>query len=241
MDKISLYGVKLKRMSKKCAEDTLCKALKSKGQTAVFTPNLQMISAAEKDGRLCKLLNSADILLPDGIGINILCKRKGLPPFERLTGIDTAYSLLRYAAAHGYRVFLLGGETKVAELASKRLRLQLPSLCVCGTHHGYFDKQKKSLQNQAVLRKIKQARPDILFVCFGFPTQEAWIKQNARDLPSVRIFMGLGGSLDVWSGKLHRAPKLVQRANLEWLWRCIRQPKRFLPLIKAYISLHKSN
>jgi N-acetylglucosaminyldiphosphoundecaprenol N-acetyl-beta-D-mannosaminyltransferase len=239
MNKISLYGVRLKRMSQKDADDKICSSLKRGGQTVVFTPNLQMISAAKDDVRLCVLLNSADILLPDGVGINILCKRLGLLPGERITGIDTAFSLLTYAAARGYRVFLLGGQRGVAELAARKLRKKLPSLCVCGTHHGYFDKKRESPQNQAVLKKIKQARPDILFVCLGFPTQEVWIKQNARLLPDVKLFMGLGGSLDVWSGRLCRAPRLVQRIKLEWLWRCICEPKRFLPLIKACISLKK--
>lgn len=239
MNKISLYGVNLKRMSQKGAEDKICSSLKRSGQTVVFTPNLQMISAAKDDVRMCVLLNSADILLPDGVGINILCKRLGLLPIERITGIDTAFSLLTYAAARGYRVFLLGGQKGVAELAARKLRKKLPSLCVCGTHHGYFDKKRESPQNQAVLKKIKQARPDILFVCLGFPTQEVWIKQNARLLPEVKLFMGLGGSLDVWSGRLCRAPRLVQRMKLEWLWRCICEPKRFLPLVKACISLKK--
>ena len=239
MDKISLYGVRLERMSKKGAEDKICRSLKRNGQTVVFTPNLQMISAAKTDVRLCVLLNSADILLPDGVGINLLCKGLGLPPFERITGIDTAFGLLSYAAARGYRVFLLGGQRGVAALAARKLRKKLPSLCVCGTHHGYFDKKRESPQNQAVLKKIKQARPDILFVCLGFPTQEAWINQIARLLPDVKLFMGLGGSLDVWSGRLCRAPRLVQRMKLEWLWRCICEPKRFLPLIKACISLKK--
>ena len=239
MDKISLYGIRLKKMSEKDAEDILRASLNKKGQTTVFTPNLQIISAAKNDTRLRKLLNSADVLLPDGAGINLLCKRQGLPTYERITGIDTAYSLIAYTAARGYRVFLLGGQKGVATLAAKKLRRQFPSLCVCGTHHGYFDKQKNSLQNQAVLRKIKQARPDILLVCFGFPTQEAWIKQNARALPCVKLFMGLGGSFDVWSGKVRRAPKIVRRLKLEWLWRCACQPKRILPLVKAYLSFKK--
>lgn len=240
MDKYSLCGIEFRRMSNARALGELGTALKKNTQTIAFTPNLQMISSASRDKRLVTLLNSADILLPDGIGIRLACRKNGLPPVEKIAGIDAAYSLLRYASVRGYRVFLLGGKKGIAELAAKNLKSQFPALTVCGTHHGYFDKHKKSPQNKAVLKKIRDSKPHILFVCFGFPTQEAWIKQNAPSLPSVRLFMGLGGSLDVWSGKLHRAPRVFQKLNLEWLWRCACEPKRIIPLVKNMVTFFSS-
>lgn len=237
MDKYSLWGIEFRHMSKAQALGELSEALEKSKQTVVFTPNLQMLGSAAKDKRLAALLDSADMLLPDGIGINLACRKKGLPPMERITGIDTAYALLRYASVCGYRIFLLGGAKGVAENAAKNLRRQFPALSVCGTHHGYFDKKKSSPQNKAVIQKIRSAKPHILFVCFGFPAQEAWIKQNASSLPSVRLFMGLGGSLDVWSGKVRRAPRAFQKLNLEWLWRCAREPKRIIPLVKDTVNL----
>ena len=240
MDKYSLYGVDLCPMSKAILLEKLCKALEGRKQICVFTPNLQMLGSAAKDKRLAGLLNSADILLPDGVGIHLAAKRSGYTLPDKMTGIDTAYSLLRYASVLGYRVFLLGGGKGVAESARKNLKKQLPALCVCGTHHGYFDKRRDSPQNREVLKKIQKARPDILFVCFGFPLQEIWIKQNASALTSVRLLMGLGGSLDVWSGKTQRAPKAFQRMNLEWMWRCIREPKRILPLVKNLVTVFLS-
>ena len=237
MDKYSLYGVKFRRISKLQAVDMLCALIDKNKRTVVFTPNIQILGAASKDKRLVALLNGADMLLPDGIGVSLACRKNGLPPVERITGIDTAYAILAYASARGYKVFLLGGKPSIAKLAAKNLRRELPFLRICGTHHGYFDKRKNSPQNQAIIRKIRESEADILFVCFGFPAQETWISQNASLLPSVRLFMGLGGSIDVWSGKVKRAPKIVQKLNLEWLWRCVREPKRILPLIKNTIGL----
>jgi N-acetylglucosaminyldiphosphoundecaprenol N-acetyl-beta-D-mannosaminyltransferase len=104
------------------------------------------------------------------------------------------------------------------------MRVRYPTLQICGVHHGYFD--KSGAENAEVIKKIRTAAPDILFVCFGFPAQEKWITDNLSSLPSVKLALGLGGSLDVWSGNIRRAPLLVQKAGLEWLWRTVLEPKR---------------
>ena len=127
----------------------------------------------------------------------------------------------------------------MAEAAAKNLKCRLPSLNICGTHHGYFEKSGK--ENYLVLEEIRAAAHDILFVCFGFPMQERWICDNLSSLTSVRIAMGLGGSLDVWSGNKKRAPKALQAMGLEWLWRSAFEPKRLKILLKIpkflYFSL----
>ncbi len=237
MNYYKICGISFIKMSGKKALDLLKNALLNKKQTIVFTPNLQIIGECVQNQQLVKLLNSADLLLPDGIGIGMLCRKKGIRGVERITGIDTAYALLKFASEQGLKVFLLGGKAGVAQFAAARLKKQLPSLNICGTHHGYFDKKSTSPQNKQILRKIQLSRPDILFVCFGFPEQEKWIYENYRSLGSVRLFMGLGGSLDVWSGKVRRAPYIFRYAHLEWLWRCACQPKRILPLARNLFVL----
>ncbi len=220
MSSFYVCGVKLTHTNAPSAARALTKALLSqKKQSVCFTPNLHILTAAKKSKRLCRLLQSADILLPDGAGVCSLCRLCGCGHIPRITGIDMGHFLLQYAARHGLRVYLLGGKPSVAERAAKRLADELPVLNIVGTHHGYFDKAPSSNENQAVLRDIKKARPDLLFVCFGFPLQELWITQSLAALPSVRLSMGLGGSLDVWSGDIRRAPLPLRILNLEWLWR----------------------
>ena len=159
---------------------------------------------------------------------------------ERVAGIDFAKAILERAQDPPLRVFLLGGKEGVAARAKERLLHTYPSLCICGVHHGYF--QKDGEENERLLSFIRAACPDILFVCFEFPVQEEWIDQNISSLPSVRVAIGLGGTLDVFAGDVKRAPKFVSRLGLEWLWRMAREPKRFkhLPdLLHFYLRAPK--
>ena len=232
MDSFSLYGVNFRLVGARRIAGKIRDALSTDQQISVFTPNLQIIRSVARDTDIRRLLNSADILLPDGAGISLLCRAKGLGRVPRMTGIDTAYFLMRYAGMHGLSVFLLGAQRGVADIAANRLTEEISGLRICGTHHGYFDKCENSDENSAVLQKIRRASPDILFVCFGFPMQERWIFDNLKKLPSVNICMGLGGALDVWSGRVRRAPLAFRMLDLEWLWRCIGQPERFVKLLR---------
>ena len=189
-------------------------------QASVFTPNSEMIYKANKDDSLWSLLRSADILFPDGMGSYLGMKLLHIPVKCRTTGIDLAENILSECARRGYRVFLLGGKERVAEKAAKNLTKKYAGLNICGYHHGYFD------DDQNVVEKISLSKPDVLFVCLGFPKQEEWINKNLKRLTSVRLAMGLGGSLDVWSGKVRRAPHFVSSVGLEWLWRMCNDPKR---------------
>ena len=224
---VNILHLPIFSQSREAAYEYLAKRIEEKKLTRIFTPNPEMLCRVNREKDLRALLLCADLLLPDGVGVALAARLKGTPIAERITGIDTGEWLLRYAAEHSLSVFLLGGKEGVSEMAKKMLCQKLPSLNVCGTHHGYFDKRKDGQENQAVLQMIQKVKPDLLFVCFGFPAQERWIVENAPSLPSLRLAIGLGGSLDVWSGKLKRAPKAVQKCGAEWLWRAIKEPKRF--------------
>ena len=222
----NILGVRVCALTREKTLKLIERRLLSGKRTAIFTPNLEMLSSASRDQSLLSLLNSSDINIPDGIGIYLasrLCFSR-LP--ERSTGIGTAEQILKIAEKQNLRVFLLGGKKGVAKKAALSLKKRYPRLIICGTHHGYFDKDKDCRDNDSVIRSINDAKADILFVCFGFPLQERWIAENLPSLPSVRLSMGLGGSLDVWSGNIRRAPLLVQKAGLEWLWRTVLEPKR---------------
>ena len=135
-------------------------------------------------------------------------------------------------------MFLLGAKPNVANKAKHALKKKFPTLQICGTHHGYFKKSGK--ENQEIIQKIASASPDIIFVCLGSPEQETWIEKNKNNLTQIKLFIGLGGSLDVFSGNVKRAPKLIQSIGLEWLYRTIKDPKRAKIFLDIPIFLFKT-
>ena len=234
-EKISILGVKIDCLTKKMLHEKIEKLLCSDTQTKIFTPNPEFIIKAEKNDDIKELLNSSAISIPDGIGVVFGSKILGTPLPERLTGIDTAEFILDIAAKNNYSVFLLGGKEGVAKTARDKLEEKHQGLSVCGFHHGFFD--IKGDQNNDIIAMINNSGADVLFVCMGFPRQEKWIAENINKLHSVRLAIGLGGCLDVWSGNLRRAPLIFRKLSLEWLWRMMLEPKRikFLSLIPIFI------
>ena len=220
-----ILGIRFAISTKEQIQSTLCRALHESKCVTVFTPNPEFALAARRDSTLCDMINSADILLPDGIGIIIASRILNVPLPERIAGIDIGEFLLSQSDKKELRIFLLGGREGVAERARDRISERYPHTAVCGAHHGYFKKSGEECDR--VIDEIDKAAPDILFVCFGFPEQERWILANRDRLPTVKIFAGLGGSIDVWAEDLRRAPVIFQKLGLEWLWRVARQPSRW--------------
>lgn len=233
-DTCHILGVSLATHTGASMWERIENILSERKNARIFTPNAEMIYKASRSREYTKLLNSADLCLPDGAGVRLASWLTSAPLSERLTGIDTAEQILRYAAEHGLSVYLLGGKPRIAELAKKRLEEKISGLNICGTHHGYFDPYGK--ENKEILDELQGLRPDILFVCLGFPRQEEWIAKNTPSLPFLRLSMGLGGSLDVWSGEVKRAPDVFQKLGLEWLWRTLHSPSRLfrLPYLAAF-------
>lgn len=240
MGKVTVFGIRFDNLS---MDEAVRRALRDHGEPqTVVTPNALMAQACAKDPSLCRLVNSASMVLPDGAGILSAARRQGTPLRERVAGIDFAERLLAVAAERGERVFLLGGGDGVAPAAAKNLQKKFPGLCICGCFWGYFDRHGE--ENRRLLSIINSCKPSILLVCFGFPIQEQWIRENVGFLPSVRIAAGLGGSLDVWAGRVRRAPGLVRAANMEWAWRMMTQPRRLrnLPaLVRFHVNGGKSD
>ena len=197
-------------------------------QTVVYTPNPIMLENAARDPAFRAVLLRADLNLPDGVGVVLAAKLLDEGIEGRLSGVDMAARALMLAAKRGYRVFLLGGRDGVAREAAARLVARLSGLCVCGTRNGYFS----AAQTQDVLEEIRSAKPDILLVCLGSPKQEDFIDRYRAALPDVKLFMALGGTLDVFAGRTRRAPTVVQKIGLEWLWRMACEPRRLRDLPK---------
>ncbi|MBQ8174035.1 MAG: WecB/TagA/CpsF family glycosyltransferase [Clostridia bacterium] len=198
----------------------------SKRAARIYTPNAEMAYRAARDPAFSALLHRADLLLPDGVGISMAAARQGVS-LSRVSGIDFAEALLR-TAPRPYRVFLLGAKPGIGAAAARELSRRYARAEIVGVQDGYFPCER----SHTVAAAIAGMRPDLLFVCLGSPRQEQWIDTHA--IPCLA--MGLGGSLDVWAGEVKRAPAVMQRAGLEWLWRTARDPRRLarLPALAGF-------
>ena len=157
-----------------------------------------------------------------------------------MAGVDLGRRVMAFAAEEGFPVALVGGKPGVAEDAAAAMQAEYPDLNVCLTADGYFKKEGE--ENEAVLSRIRESGARIVFICFGAPAQEKWIAANRDKLPGVNLLLGLGGSLDVYSGRVKRAPAVFVRLGLEWLYRLLKEPKRIgrmMNLPKFYFGTWK--
>ena len=191
------------------------------------TPNPEIVLACRKNRKLASAVRAADMVLADGIGV-IYASHILRPSIRnRSPGIDVAAALMARMSEWGEKVFLLGAKTGVAELAGERLEERYPGLVICGVNDGYFEEE----DNELVLEKINAQSPDLVLVCLGAPKQEIWMKNNA-ELLNAGLMIGLGGTLDGIAGTVRRAPKWMQKLQLEWLYRLIREPRRFRRMLR---------
>ena len=199
----------------------------------VVTPNPEFLLAAEKDPEFRRVLNAADLVLPDGIGVVYSAKILGTSLKERVPGIEFAEAMLSALNEMGGRLYLLGAKPGVAEEAGRRICARYPALVLCGTHDGYFKDE------QAILPEIAAAKPDLLFVCLGAPKQEKWMARWGRHT-GAKLAIGLGGCLDVFAGNVQRAPERWQKLGLEWAYRLKKEPKRIGRMAKLPLVLVKA-
>ncbi len=193
----------------------------------IVTSDASAVVRARMDAELRQIMEEADLVTPDGAGVVLAARMLNLPVDERCAGVDMVQQLCQIAARLGRSVYLLGGEPGVAEAAAAQLKAQIPHLQVAGCHHGYFSPDEEV----QIVEEIKQTRPAVLLVALGIPKQEKWINQHLQQL-GVPVCIGVGGALDIISGRKKRAPVWMQRAGLEWLYRTIKEPRR-LPRLAA--------
>ena len=170
-------------------------------------------------------LNKQKYQIPDGIGIVIASKINKGKIRKRIAGIDFMYKIINESMKYNAKIFLYGSKPGIAETAKYELQKKYDGLNIVGTCDGYVDEVD-------AINKINEARPDIIFVGLGSPKQENFIISNMNKLKTTKIFMPIGGSLDVVSNTLKRAPNWIIRMNLEWLYRLIKQPQRLFRQLK---------
>ena len=191
------------------------------GTRLVATVNPEFVMRARADQVFGRALEEAALCVPDGAGVVWAMRRQGCRGQPRVTGSDLVPELCRLCAHHGWRPFFLGAMPGVAAEAARRLEQQVPGLVVAGTHAG----SPAPEDDEESLRRIRAARPDLLLVAYGNPSQELWVARN-RERLEVPVAIGVGGSFDFIAGRARRAPGVVQRVHLEWLWRLAREPWR---------------
>ena len=185
----------------------------------IVTPNPEIVMMAKTNPSLASAIEKACLVIPDGIGIMYGAKILRKSVKERIPGIDFTAALFERMAAEGKSVFLFGAKPGVAEKAAENISIQFPGLVISGTCDGYFS------DDTPIIEKINSAKPDFLMVCLGCPKQELWMQANAPKL-DVGVMIGAGGSLDVFSGEVERAPMAWRKLGLEWLHRLLKDPKR---------------
>ncbi len=244
-ERIDVRGVGFDNVTLTEAASILSEHIENGGTlAAVYTPNSEIVDACirDTDGELYGIINSAELIVPDGIGVVKASKILGTPLKEKVAGIELGSKMLDYAAEHGTPVYFLGGKPGVAETARDKLCEKLPALRVVGCSDGYFDKTGRASDER--IDAIASSGATLLFVCLGAPTQEKWIYDNKAALANagVRVAMGLGGSLDVYSGTAKRAPKIFISAGLEWFYRLLCEPRRvgrMMALPRFYFGIKK--
>ncbi len=184
------------------------------------TPNAEMAYEALHDEAFCGVLNGADLVLPDGAGVVLGAKILKTPLKQKVAGIEFAQNMLSVMEELGARLFLLGSKPGVAELAAEKMLAKHPQLQISGTADGYFKDEA------AVVRKINEVGADVVYVCLGAPKQERFMRAHQGEL-CVKLMCGLGGTLDGIAGTVKRAPRWMIRLQLEWLYRLIKEPRRF--------------
>ncbi len=232
-EKVNIRGVYFDNLTKEEAANRLIELLNRPGTDSVYTPNPEIVQACIEDNSLYGVINSASLVIPDGIGIIYASKILKTPLKEKIPGIELAQSLIEHISKTHEPIYLLGSapasgtSEAVCDIAAKKLSAKYPGLVVCGTHDGYF----KDCDSEKIIEDINNSGAKVLFVCLGAPKQEKWIYEN-RDKLSASLVMGLGGSLDVFAGTVKRAPNFFVKLNLEWFYRLVKQPQRFGRMLK---------
>lgn len=237
INKVKILGVAFSKMNMNETVKTIASKIDcdNQGIFNIVTGNPEIVLQAQKDGVLRNIINEADLITPDGEGIVLASKWKGKPLSERVTGIDLLLEVLKMGNERGWSFYFLGADEQTNKKATENILDTYPNIILSGRHHGYFN----STQEEDILIDIAGTRPDILIVALGAPIAEKWIYKYKHKL-TAKVAFGVGGSLDVISGKVQRAPKKWQDLRLEWLYRLIIQPSRLRRQMVLPIFAYKS-
>lgn len=221
MDRISLLGLPIDRLTMSEALETIEGYIRQREPRHIITADASMVVLAHENADLMEIVRSADLVTPDGSGLLWASRVLKHRITDRVSGVDLVAKVCEISARTGARIYFLGAAPGVADEAAARLADRYPGAKIVGTHDGYFPADKEP----DVVRQIAEAKPDVLFVAFGIPKQEQFIRRN-REAMRVPVCVGIGGSFDVYSGRVRRAPVWMQNIGFEWLYRLAQNPKK---------------
>lgn len=219
--KISILGVEFSNTTLDNLFLNLSSRILNKERTFVITANPEIVMYAQNDHLYREILKKADFVTADGIGIVMAASILKKPLPERVTGFELMLKLLQYANEQRLKIYLLGAKEETLKKTIYHINTHYPNTHIVGSHHGFFNWEINDIPEQII-----RTQPDIVFVALGFPKQEEWIYKNLEKFNNG-TFMGVGGSFDVLSGDVKRAPVLWQKLNIEWLYRLVKQPSRW--------------
>ncbi|WP_191560047.1 WecB/TagA/CpsF family glycosyltransferase [Metabacillus idriensis] len=225
--KETIMGVQVTTLGYESLINAVLTDINNKKKSNIVAINPEKIILANQSEDLKSLLNRASYQIPDGNGVVLASKyKKGLIR-ERVTGVDLFLRLCKMAEEHNKKVFLYGGKPGVAENASLKLKTSYPKLDIAGVMDGY-EKDEDFIKNT-----INESKADIIFVALGSPRQEIWIEKHMNELHPF-IYQGVGGSFDVLSGNIKRAPRFFQAIGLEWFYRLMKEPWRYKRILNVF-------
>lgn len=222
-DIIKILGVEIDNITKEEAVLRTKELIENSNKSCslIVAPNTEFIMRAQKDEEFFNVLNAAELATPDSVGVMLGGKLQKKKFKARIPGQMYFRSVIEYGSEAGWTFYLLGGKGDVPKLAAENVQKMFPKVKIVGYHEGYFEKDSE----EKVIEEINNLQPNVLFVAMGAPIQEKWIYNNKNKL-KVDVATGQGGTFDYEAGNIKRAPRIIQKLGIEWLWRLILQPTR---------------
>ena len=186
----------------------------------VVTLNPEMVMNSRKNESLKNIIKCSELVIPDGVGIEVGFKILGKKGISRMAGIVFAKEMVKKYWQNALPIALIGAKKEVLELACENLKKEFDGLNIVYSQDGYFTDES------IVFRQLQESNAQLVLVALGSPKQEEFIYKIKKEMPKT-LFIGVGGSFDVWSNKVERAPEFWQKAGLEWLYRTLKEPSRF--------------
>jgi N-acetylglucosaminyldiphosphoundecaprenol N-acetyl-beta-D-mannosaminyltransferase len=228
MTRAQLFDIEIDRLDMGGTVERCERLIEEGGFAQHVAINASKVMALRDDEQMREIVRNCELVTADGQSVVWASKLLGDPLPTRVAGIDLMFELFVLAERRGYRVYILGATNRVLNRAVVRLQRRYPRLRVAGARDGYF----KPEEGAAVAEEVRRTRPDMLFVAISSPKKEYWLGRHGRSL-GVPFVMGVGGAIDVAAEVTGRAPRLVQRAGMEWAWRLAQEPRR---LFKRYLT-----
>lgn len=234
LNSIDLLGMRVDRVDMEGALSLIGRFIAEGTPHQILTADASMVVTASEDPEFAAIAAEADLVTADGAGILWATKRLGRPVRAKVSGVDLAARCCALSAEKGWRIFFFGAAPGIAEEARARMLARYPRAQIVGFRDGFFTPEEEG----RIVEEIKAARPDILLVALGIPKQEKFIHRHKAAL-GVPVSIGVGGTFDVFSGMVRRAPKWMQNSGLEWAYRLLSNPKKIskVALLPRFVGM----